>query len=147
MSRKPALADRQIARTATARVLLRGGVEEKTGEVLSARVVAERVGWGAGLAAGMAAGLLAERWNPGDVAVLADGLDGAGRRLPSKACAPPPCTRSAQAPPPPDADIGREGRHWARASTCTPTPPRHGGNTSPGRNHNRTQDRLADQRR
>ncbi|TMR93846.1 zinc ribbon domain-containing protein [Nonomuraea basaltis] len=85
MSRKVALADGQSARTATARALLRGGVEEKTGEALSARAVAERVGWGADLAAGMVADLLAGHWTAADVAVLAAGVDGVGRRLPSKA--------------------------------------------------------------
>ncbi|WP_433171766.1 zinc ribbon domain-containing protein [Actinoallomurus sp. CA-150999] len=74
-----------MARTATARVLLRGGVAEKTGEVVSARVVAERVGWAADLAAGMIAGLLAGHWNAGDVARLAAGVDEAGRALPSNA--------------------------------------------------------------
>ncbi|MCO6009927.1 transposase [Actinoallomurus purpureus] len=85
MSRKLALAAGQAARTASARVLLRGGVDEKTGEALMARVVAERVGWAADLVAGMVAGLLAERWNAGDVAVLAAGVDEAGRALPSNA--------------------------------------------------------------
>ncbi|MCO6008674.1 transposase [Actinoallomurus purpureus] len=84
-SRKLPLAVGQVARTATARVLLRGGADEKTGEVLSARTVAERVGWAADLVAGMAAGLLAEHWNARDVAGLAAGVDGAGRVLPSNA--------------------------------------------------------------
>ncbi|GAA4629109.1 hypothetical protein GCM10023196_048410 [Actinoallomurus vinaceus] len=85
MSRKLPLAEGQVARTATARVLLRGGVAERTGEALTARVVAERVGWAADLVAGMTAGLLAKRWNAGDVARLADGVDEAGRTLPSNA--------------------------------------------------------------
>ncbi|MGI5231575.1 zinc ribbon domain-containing protein [Actinoallomurus sp. CA-142502] len=85
MSRKLPLAEGQVARTATARMLLRGGVDEKTGEALTARMVAERVGWAADLVAGMTAGLLAERWNAGDVARLAGGVDGAGRVLPSNA--------------------------------------------------------------
>ncbi|MCO6010078.1 transposase [Actinoallomurus purpureus] len=84
-SRKLPLAEGQAARTAAARVLLRGGVNEKTGEALTARVVAERVGWAADLVAGMVAGLLAGRWNAGDVAVLAAGVDDAGRVLPSNA--------------------------------------------------------------
>src|ERR1041384_3989986 len=29
----------------------------------------------------------------------------------------------------PPADTGHAERHWARASTCTPTPPHHGGQT------------------
>ncbi|MFL6053204.1 MAG: zinc ribbon domain-containing protein [Actinoallomurus sp.] len=85
MNRKLRLAAGQAARTATARVLLRGGVDEKTGEALTARTVAERVGWAADLVSGMATGLLAERWNAGDVARLAAGVDEAGRVLPSNA--------------------------------------------------------------
>ncbi|MEV0402770.1 hypothetical protein [Actinoallomurus sp. NPDC050550] len=56
MSHKLPLAADQVARTATARVLLRGGVDEKTGEALTARTVAERVGWAVDLVAGMTAG-------------------------------------------------------------------------------------------
>ncbi|GAB3962850.1 hypothetical protein GCM10029978_019200 [Actinoallomurus acanthiterrae] len=74
-----------MARTATARVLLRGGVDEETGEALTARAAAERVGWCADLVAEMVTGLLAERWNAGDVAVLAAGVDADGRALPSNA--------------------------------------------------------------
>ncbi|GAA4628975.1 hypothetical protein GCM10023196_047670 [Actinoallomurus vinaceus] len=85
MSRKLRLAAGQVARTATAHALLRGGVDEKTGEALTARVVAERVGWATGLVAGMTASLLAGHWNADDVAVLATGMDGAGRVLPSNA--------------------------------------------------------------
>lgn len=85
MSRRLALAAGQVARSATARGLLRGGVDERTGESLPARVVAERVGWAADLVAAMAADLLAEHWNAGDVARLAAGVDGAGRVLPSNA--------------------------------------------------------------
>src|SRR5262245_13553794 len=85
MSRKLPLAADQVARTATARVLLRGRVDEKTGEALMARTVAARVGWAADLVAGMTTALLAEHWNAGDVAGLAAGVDGAGRVLPSNA--------------------------------------------------------------
>ncbi|MEN3309862.1 MAG: hypothetical protein V7603_6064 [Micromonosporaceae bacterium] len=85
MSRKLRLAAGQVARTATARVVLRGGVDEKTGQALTARTVAERVGWAADLVAGMATGLLAEHWNAGDVARLVGGVDEAGRVLPSNA--------------------------------------------------------------
>ncbi|MEV0399442.1 zinc ribbon domain-containing protein [Actinoallomurus sp. NPDC050550] len=84
-SRKLALAAGQVARTATAHALLRGGVDEKSGEILTARVVAERVGWAADLVAGMTTNLLAKRWNAGDVVVLTAGVDGAGRALPSNA--------------------------------------------------------------
>ncbi|WP_433177646.1 hypothetical protein [Actinoallomurus sp. CA-150999] len=85
MAHEPQGAAGQVARTATARALLRGGVDERTGEVVSARAVAERVGWAADLVAGMTADLLAERWNAEDVARLADGVDDAGRVLPSNA--------------------------------------------------------------
>ncbi len=53
--------------------------------MLPARVVAERVGWCAGLVRGMAAGLVAERWNASGVAALASGRDAAGRPLPRAA--------------------------------------------------------------
>ncbi|WP_371572165.1 zinc ribbon domain-containing protein [Streptomyces sp. NBC_01314] len=85
MSRKLPLAGGEIARTACARGLLRTGVEEKTGELLSAAVLAERVGWAADLVSGMVAALLAEHWNAADVDVLAAGEDAAGRPLPSNA--------------------------------------------------------------
>ncbi|MFU8855302.1 hypothetical protein ACNAW0_30725, partial [Micromonospora sp. SL1-18] len=60
-------------------------MDEKSGEVLSPAVLAERVGWCADLVAGMAAALLAEHWNSVDVEVLASGVDAGGRRLPSNA--------------------------------------------------------------
>ncbi|MGW5668376.1 zinc ribbon domain-containing protein, partial [Micromonospora sp. NPDC003776] len=60
-------------------------MDEKTGEVLSQAVLAERVGWCADLVAGMVSGLLAQRWNALDVQVLASGVDAGGRRLPSNA--------------------------------------------------------------
>ncbi|MGW5666704.1 zinc ribbon domain-containing protein [Micromonospora sp. NPDC003776] len=60
-------------------------MDEKSGEVLSQAVVAERVGWCADLVAGMVSGLLAQRWNAADVRVLACGVDAGGRRLPSNA--------------------------------------------------------------
>jgi hypothetical protein len=47
VTRKPALADGETARTASVRALLRGGTDEKTGDALSAAALAERVGWGA----------------------------------------------------------------------------------------------------
>jgi len=71
--------------TSCARVLIRGGADEGTGEVLSARVVAERAEWCAALAQEMTAGLLAGHWNPEDVRALASGLDAAGRALPTQA--------------------------------------------------------------
>ncbi|MCX4857713.1 zinc ribbon domain-containing protein [Streptomyces canus] len=85
MSRKLPLGEGEVARTACARGLLRTGVVEKTGEVLSAAALVERVGWAAGLVSGMAAELLAGHWNAADVDVLASGVDAGGRKLPSNA--------------------------------------------------------------
>ncbi|MCT9084821.1 transposase, partial [Streptomyces fulvoviolaceus] len=85
MSRKLPLAGGEIARTACARGLLRAGVEEKTGDLLSASALAGRVGWAADLVSGMVAALLAEHWNAADVDVLAAGEDAGGRGLPSHA--------------------------------------------------------------
>ncbi|WP_326759028.1 hypothetical protein OHB35_14645 [Streptomyces phaeochromogenes] len=85
MSRKLPLAEGESARTACARGLLRMGVEEKTGELLPAAALAERVGWAADLVSGMAAALLAGHWNTADVDVLAAGEDAGGRPLPSNA--------------------------------------------------------------
>ncbi|MFG3691571.1 hypothetical protein, partial [Micromonospora sp. NPDC047740] len=85
MSGKLRLAEDKAARTACARALLRTGVDEATGEVLSAAVLARRVGWCADLVAGMAAALIGEHWNSVDVGVLAAGVDAGGRRLPSHA--------------------------------------------------------------
>ncbi|MFF4347464.1 zinc ribbon domain-containing protein [Streptomyces sp. NPDC001530] len=85
VSRKLPLGEGETARTACARGLLRTGVEERGGEVLSAAVLAEQVGWAADLVSGMAAALLAEHWNTADVDVLARGEDGGGRALPSNA--------------------------------------------------------------
>ncbi|MFF4350953.1 hypothetical protein [Streptomyces sp. NPDC001530] len=85
MSRKLPLCEGETARTACARGLLRTGVEEKTGEVLPAAVLAERVGWAVDLVSGMAADLLGTHWNTTDVDVLASGEDAGGRRLPSNA--------------------------------------------------------------
>ncbi|MCW3816195.1 hypothetical protein ONA91_17260 [Micromonospora sp. DR5-3] len=60
-------------------------MDEESGEVLSQAVLAQRVGWCADLVAGMVSGLLVERWNSGDVEVLASGQDAGGRKLPSNA--------------------------------------------------------------
>ncbi|TYC23253.1 transposase [Micromonospora sp. MP36] len=85
MSGKLPLAEGEASRTACARALLRSGVDEESGEVLSQAVLAQRVGWCADLVAGMVSGLLAERWNCADVEVLASGHDAGGRKLPSNA--------------------------------------------------------------
>ncbi|MET7537710.1 hypothetical protein [Streptomyces sp. NPDC005507] len=60
-------------------------MDERTGEVLAAAVLTDRVGWAAGLVSGMAANLLARHWNCADVDVLASGEDAGGRALPSNA--------------------------------------------------------------
>ena len=73
------------ARTACARVPLRGGTDERTGEALTPAVVAERAGWCAALVQGMAGRLAVGRWNPGDLGALASGQDAAGRPLPAQA--------------------------------------------------------------
>ena len=85
MSRRLPLGEGEAARTACARGVLRTGVEEKTGEVLSTAALAERVGWAADLVSGMVAALLAEHWNSADVDTPATGEDPAGRSLPSSA--------------------------------------------------------------
>src|SRR3954469_22660138 len=53
VSRKLPLAEGETARTACARTVLRAGVVEKSGESLSAAVLAKRVGWCADLVSGM----------------------------------------------------------------------------------------------
>jgi hypothetical protein len=73
------------ARTACARVLVRGGTDEETGEALTAAAVAERVEWCAALVQGMAARLVAGHWSPAGLASLASGEDAAGRALPAMA--------------------------------------------------------------
>ncbi|MFD7281962.1 zinc ribbon domain-containing protein [Streptomyces sp. NPDC059862] len=85
MSRKLPLGEDETARTACAPGLLRAGVVEKTGEALSAAVLAQRVGWAADLVSGMAAELLAAHWNAADVDLLVSGVDAAGCGLPSNA--------------------------------------------------------------
>ncbi|MEU2507993.1 zinc ribbon domain-containing protein [Streptomyces sp. NPDC007863] len=85
MGRRLPLGEGETARTACAPVLLRSGVVEKTGEVLTPAVLAERVGWCADLVADMTGALLAEHWDAADVDVLASGVDAGGRGLPSQA--------------------------------------------------------------
>jgi hypothetical protein len=74
----------RAAATASARALIRGGIDEKTGEVVTAGALAGRVGWCAALVSGMAGGTLASHWNARDVAALAGGVDAAGRPLPAR---------------------------------------------------------------
>jgi hypothetical protein len=79
VSRKLPLGEGESARTACARALSRSGVDEKTGEILPAARLAERVGWCTDLTAGMAGSLIGEHWNTADVDTLAAGVDaGAG---------------------------------------------------------------------
>ncbi|MGW0882084.1 zinc ribbon domain-containing protein [Streptomyces sp. NPDC002671] len=85
MSRRLPLGEGEVARTACARGLLRTGVVEQSGEVLSAAVPAQRMGWAADLVSGMVADLLAAHWNATDVSTLASGVDAVGRALPSNA--------------------------------------------------------------
>ena len=85
MSRRLPLGEGETARTACARGVLRTGVEERTGELLSAGVLAERVGWAAALVSGMVAELLAEHGNTLDIDALASGVDAGGQKLPSNA--------------------------------------------------------------
>ncbi|MET7458616.1 zinc ribbon domain-containing protein, partial [Streptomyces sp. NPDC005574] len=85
MSRKLPLTEGETSRTACARGLLRTGVDEKTGELLTGAVLAERVGWAAELVSGMVGVLMAGHWNTADVDVLASGEDAGGRKLPSNA--------------------------------------------------------------
>ncbi|MCX5367267.1 transposase [Streptomyces sp. NBC_00124] len=85
MSRKLPLADGETARTACARALVRTGVDAKSGELLTAAALMERVGWCTDLVAQMAGTLLTGHWNTNDVDVLAAGQDAGGRKLPSNA--------------------------------------------------------------
>jgi hypothetical protein len=85
MRRKVPLAGGETARTACVRVLVRSGVEEKTGELLPPAVVARRVAWCADLVAGMTTDVLTARWNASDVARFASGVDAGDQPLPSSA--------------------------------------------------------------
>jgi hypothetical protein len=85
VSRKLPLGEGESARTACARGLLGAAVDEKTGQVLPAAVLVERVGWAVDLVSGMAAALLADHWNSIDVDTLAGGEDAGGRKLPANA--------------------------------------------------------------
>ena len=85
MSRRAASGDGDAIMTALARVLVRGGVVEGTGEALTAAAVAARVGWSAELVRGMAGQLLGEHWNAPDVTALAAGRNAAGKPLPPQA--------------------------------------------------------------
>ena len=85
MSRRLLLGEGETARTACARVPLRTGVDERTRDVLTSAVLAERVGWAAAAVSGMAGELLTAHWNAADADTLALGVDGEGKKLPSNA--------------------------------------------------------------
>lgn len=85
MTRSLASADGEAARTACARVLVRSGTDEKTGEKLSAAAVAERVSWCTSLVQGMAARLVAAHWTTDGLESLATGRDAKGKPLPARA--------------------------------------------------------------
>jgi len=70
--------------TSSATCAARGGVDEKTGEALSSRQVAERVTWLAAITTSLTRELLANAWNSGDLAALAGGVGPDGRALPSR---------------------------------------------------------------
>src|SRR5258707_14795987 len=77
--------DGVTARTASARVLIRGGTDEQTGEALTAAVAAERVRWCAALVRGLAARLVEGHWSAADVAGLGWGGGAPGRARPEVA--------------------------------------------------------------
>ena len=85
MARHQPLPPGQMALTSCARVLVRGGADEQTGETLTPAVLAERISWCASLVQGMAAGLAAGHWNADDLRHLASGADAQGRALPASA--------------------------------------------------------------
>lgn len=60
-----------------------GGVDIATGEVVVPGVVRERVEWLSNITRDITIRIVTERWNERDIAVLAAGNDGSGRRLPS----------------------------------------------------------------
>lgn len=69
--RGPVLTSRQTSGTACAPGLVRTGVDETTGEALTASALVERVGWCTELAAQMTGALLAAHFNTTDVDTLA----------------------------------------------------------------------------
>jgi hypothetical protein len=71
--------------TACARLPVRGGTDEKTGESLASAALAARVGWCVALVRDMAVRLSTGHWNPADLEALASGRDAAGRPLPPMA--------------------------------------------------------------
>jgi hypothetical protein len=70
--------------TATVTCTAFGAVEEVTGELVPARLLAERVGLLAALTQHMTAVVVAARWNDGDLATLGSRVGPDGRALPAK---------------------------------------------------------------
>ncbi|MFD6419120.1 transposase [Streptomyces sp. NPDC060194] len=85
MSGKQPFAQNTTARTASVRLPVRAGVDERTGGVLTGSVLAERVGWCIDLVSAMVTLLLTEHGNARDIGVLAAGRDAEGKVLPSRA--------------------------------------------------------------
>jgi hypothetical protein len=72
------------ALTATATCSAFRAVAEATGELVPARLLAERVGFLTTLTQELAMGVVAARWNDGDLATLSLGVGPDGRKLPAK---------------------------------------------------------------
>jgi Putative transposase DNA-binding domain len=72
------------ALTATATCTAFRAVQEATGELVPARLLAERVRLLAALAQELATAVVAARWNDGDLATLESGVGPDGRTLPAK---------------------------------------------------------------
>ncbi|MEV4363417.1 transposase [Nonomuraea sp. NPDC049625] len=70
--------------TATAPCTAHVATVEKTGEVVSQPLLAQRVAWLTGLARELSAGIVAARWNAADLDGLASGVGLDGRALPPK---------------------------------------------------------------
>ncbi|MEH0418871.1 hypothetical protein [Streptomyces sp. B21-083] len=85
MSRRPPFGEGETGRTARARTVLRTAVEEKTGALVAAPVLAERASWAASLVSGIVEALVTGHWNTADVDRPASGEDSRGRKLPSNA--------------------------------------------------------------
>jgi hypothetical protein len=70
--------------TATATCTAFRAVEERTGEVVTSRVLVERVGFLAALARAMSAVVVTARWNDGDLGGMESRIGLDGRSLPTK---------------------------------------------------------------
>ncbi|MFI7702125.1 hypothetical protein [Nonomuraea sp. NPDC049480] len=74
----------KLTATATATCTAHSAIVEQTGEVVTQPLLAQRVGWLAGLARDLTARLVAAQWNPADPDALASGVGLDGRALPAK---------------------------------------------------------------